>query len=112
MEDPSNDKHPSISDQLDACRAKVKELESQCRNAMADKAVAEIKLTPNRPYHILMRYTHTETPKEMRLFLEHLQLEETIFRSDHASNHLVMKGVLKRDKASFLEQIDLVLKSY
>lgn len=50
-----------------------------------------------------------ELIQEMRLFIEHLQLEETIFRSDHASNHLVMKGVLKRDKASFLEQIDLLL---
>ena len=44
--------------------------------------------------------------QEMRLFMEHLNLEETIFRSDHASNHLVLKGVLGRDQEKLLSQID------
>jgi radical SAM superfamily enzyme YgiQ (UPF0313 family) len=43
---------------------------------------------------------------ELRLFIEHLELKETIFRSDHASNKLVLKGVLNRDKIKFLDQIN------
>jgi len=43
---------------------------------------------------------------ETLLFMEHLELNETIFRSDHASNSLVLKGVLGRDKQRFIQQID------
>jgi len=34
------------------------------------QAVADVRLTPNRPYHICMRYTHLETTKEFLLFLD------------------------------------------
>lgn len=44
--------------------------------------------------------------KELQLFMNHLELESTIFRSDHASNSLVLKGVLGRDKQVFLSQIE------
>ncbi|MFT7686662.1 MAG: radical SAM superfamily enzyme YgiQ (UPF0313 family) [Candidatus Azotimanducaceae bacterium] len=40
--------------------------------------------------------------REMEILLNHLQLEKTIFRSDHASNYLVLKGVLGKDKESLL----------
>ncbi len=46
---------------------------------------------------------------ELQLFMQHLDLKETIFRSDHASNNLVLKGVLGKDKTRFLEQIQLAL---
>jgi len=49
--------------------------------------------------------------KEMKLFVENTNLEETIFRSDHASNFLVLKGILGRDKDDFLEKIEQILKS-
>ena len=42
---------------------------------------------------------------ELKLFMEGLELKETIFRSDHASNNLVLKGVLGKDKQLFLNQI-------
>ncbi|MBW0146292.1 radical SAM protein [Marinobacter arenosus] len=48
---------------------------------------------------------------EIRLFLEHLELERTVFRSDHASNYLVLKGTLGRDKQKMLEQVDLAINS-
>jgi len=48
--------------------------------------------------------------KEMRLFMTHLELSETIFRSDHASNSLVLKGILGRDKQRFLTQIEEAIK--
>ena len=42
---------------------------------------------------------------EMAHFLEHLQLERTVFRSDHASNWLVLKGTLGADKQRLLKQV-------
>ena len=46
----------------------------------------------------------------MQTFMENLNLNETIFRSDHASNYLVLKGLLGKDKAQFLQQINIALK--
>jgi radical SAM superfamily enzyme YgiQ (UPF0313 family) len=46
---------------------------------------------------------------EMQTFMQHLNLNETIFRSDHASNYLVLKGVLGKDKPLFLQQINNAL---
>jgi len=43
--------------------------------------------------------------KELAVFIEHTDLKETIFRSDHASNHLALKGILGRDKGKFIEQL-------
>ncbi len=46
---------------------------------------------------------------EIRTFIANLELTNTIFRSDHASNYLVLKGNLGADKQSMLEMIDLAL---
>ncbi|WP_376696296.1 radical SAM protein [Wenzhouxiangella sp. EGI_FJ10305] len=43
---------------------------------------------------------------EMRRFLEALNLGNTVFRSDHASNWLALKGTLNADKARLLDQLD------
>ncbi|MFL0805201.1 MAG: radical SAM protein [Agarilytica sp.] len=43
--------------------------------------------------------------QEMEVFLSHLELEKTIFRSDHASNYLVLKGVLGKDKEMLLGKV-------
>ena len=42
---------------------------------------------------------------EMEVLLSELDLEQTIFRSDHASNYLVLKGVLGNDKDALLNQV-------
>ncbi len=42
---------------------------------------------------------------EMEILLDTLQLERTVFRSDHASNYLILKGILKRDKDQLLQQV-------
>ncbi|WP_189572993.1 radical SAM protein [Marinobacter zhanjiangensis] len=42
---------------------------------------------------------------EAQKLLENLELDHTIFRSDHASNYLVLKGTLGRDKERMLEQV-------
>lgn len=43
--------------------------------------------------------------QEMEVFLTHLELDKTIFRSDHASNYLVLKGVLGKDKDALLAKV-------
>ncbi len=48
--------------------------------------------------------------EEMKLLMENLNLNKTIFRSDHASNHLVLKGVLAKDKARICAQIDRAIE--
>lgn len=47
--------------------------------------------------------------EEIRTFLEHLELERTVFRSDHASNYLVLKGNLGRDKQKLLDKVNLAI---
>ncbi len=42
---------------------------------------------------------------EMERFLAGLELQRTVFRSDHASNWLILKGTLGADKARLLEQV-------
>jgi radical SAM superfamily enzyme YgiQ (UPF0313 family) len=42
---------------------------------------------------------------EMERFLAALELKRTVFRSDHASNWLVLKGTLGADKARLLAQV-------
>jgi len=44
--------------------------------------------------------------REMQTFVGALELESTIFRSDHVSNHMVLKGILGKDKARMLAQIE------
>jgi radical SAM superfamily enzyme YgiQ (UPF0313 family) len=48
--------------------------------------------------------------QEMGWLLENLQLDNTIFRSDHASNYLVLKGVLGKDKARLLQTVRAALE--
>ncbi len=42
---------------------------------------------------------------EMERFLSGLELKRTVFRSDHASNWLVLKGTLGSDKERLLQQV-------
>jgi radical SAM superfamily enzyme YgiQ (UPF0313 family) len=42
---------------------------------------------------------------EMEQFLQALELKRTVFRSDHASNWLVLKGVLGAEKERLLQQV-------
>lgn len=43
--------------------------------------------------------------QELGLMIAQLNLNDTVFRSDHASNYLVLKGTLGRDKERLLVQI-------
>lgn len=46
---------------------------------------------------------------EIRTFIANLELDNTVFRSDHASNYLVLKGTLGADKARLLNKIDTAI---
>lgn len=50
-----------------------------------------------------------ELLREARDILAGLELARTIFRSDHASNHLALAGNLPTDQASLLAQLDAAL---
>ncbi|MFT4754897.1 MAG: radical SAM superfamily enzyme YgiQ (UPF0313 family) [Salibacteraceae bacterium] len=83
-------------------------------NATQPKFASTLVLTAHKGLaHYQNRYKGTfielntvELFEEMKLFMEQLDLKETIFRSDHASNSLVLKGVLGKDKLMFLRQIN------
>ncbi|MEA3497021.1 MAG: radical SAM protein [Bacteroidota bacterium] len=47
-----------------------------------------------------------ELLQEMKILLEHTELDKSVFRSDHASNYLVLKGILSRDKDKLLNLIN------
>lgn len=46
---------------------------------------------------------------ELKHFISNLELINTVYRSDHASNYLPLKGKLGKDKAALVEQIDMAL---
>lgn len=48
---------------------------------------------------------------EMRAFIANTELEQSIFRSDHASNYLILKGTLGREKERMLQEIDAALEN-
>ncbi|MBC8486727.1 MAG: radical SAM protein [Bacteroidetes bacterium] len=47
--------------------------------------------------------------KELKLFISETKLNNVIFRSDHASNYLVLKGILSRDKERMLKEINFAI---
>lgn len=55
--------------------------------------------------------TQRQLFQEMELFLSNLTLEKTIFRTDHASNFLVLKGVLNRDLDALLRQLRAAIET-
>jgi radical SAM superfamily enzyme YgiQ (UPF0313 family) len=48
---------------------------------------------------------------EQRNFINNLELKETVFRSDHASNYLILKGILNRDKEKLLADLKCAIKA-
>lgn len=48
---------------------------------------------------------------EMHTLLKHLELDKTIFRSDHASNYLVLKGTLGKDKEKLIAQVEQAMST-
>lgn len=55
--------------------------------------------------------TPAELSLELRTFVAALELERTIFRSNHASNYLPLAGNFPKDKARLVAELDAVLAS-
>jgi radical SAM superfamily enzyme YgiQ (UPF0313 family) len=55
--------------------------------------------------------TIVELAKELKLFIGQLEIQNSIFRSDHVSNNLVLKGILSRDKEELINLIDHAIDS-
>ena len=53
----------------------------------------------------------TELFTELHDFISHLSLERTIFRSDHASNWLPLKGTLPKDKKAMLTTLKMAIEA-
>ena len=53
--------------------------------------------------------TPEELSIELRTFVAHLELDGTIFRSNHASNYLPLAGNFPRDKARLVAELDSVM---
>lgn len=51
-----------------------------------------------------------EILEEMRIIIENLEVKETEFRSNHASNYLPIKGRLPQDKEKILNLIDQMIQ--
>jgi radical SAM superfamily enzyme YgiQ (UPF0313 family) len=51
-----------------------------------------------------------ELLQELRLFLEKSELSDCVFRTNHASNYLPLKGVLSRDSSELLRMIDSAIE--
>ncbi|NQT77572.1 MAG: radical SAM protein [Bacteroidetes bacterium] len=49
--------------------------------------------------------------RELKIFIGATELDQTVFRSDHASNYLILKGNLGREKERMLQEIDAALEN-
>ena len=52
------------------------------------------------------RLTPIEGFEEQKLFLEHLDSEGTVLRSNHASNYMSLAGTLNQDKERMIAQLE------
>ena len=46
-----------------------------------------------------------EVLRETELFLQHIDSEGSVFRMNHASNYLTLKGTLNRDRQALLDKV-------
>lgn len=74
-------------------------------------------LVPNTPLFDAVRRGEFTTPTpvesvlELKRFIESLNLDGTIFRSNHSSNYLKVGGTLPADKENMLHQLERVLNN-
>ena len=49
--------------------------------------------------------------RELRLLVDNMETDNCVFRTNHASNYLPLRGTLSRDRAQMLEVIDRALEN-
>lgn len=55
--------------------------------------------------------TIVELYEELKIFIERLEVENVIYRSNHVSNNLPLQGTLSKDKEELLEEIQIAIKN-
>jgi len=55
--------------------------------------------------------TIIELFEELKLFIENLEVENVIYRSDHVSNNLILKGTLSKDQSELIELLDVAIQN-
>lgn len=86
-------------------------------NAIAPRFVSTLVVTPVEGTPLwdeaargeVDELTPLELARELREFVAGLELDGTVFRSNHASNYLALGGTLPKDKARILAALDAVL---
>ncbi len=86
-------------------------------SAVKPKFLSTLTLSlPLEQAHFVSRFggeyhqqTVIELAEELKLFLENVITENTIFRSDHISNNLILKGILSKDRERLIEEINRVI---
>jgi radical SAM superfamily enzyme YgiQ (UPF0313 family) len=79
-------------------------------------AALTLMLTPKTELYRRMQKGEFELPEpfeileEMRIIIENLDVKDSEFRSNHASNYLPIKGRLPEDKQQILKLIDQIIK--
>jgi len=93
--------------------------ESACMlNAIGPRylSVLSLMVLPVTPLYQMVQSHQFEMPgpegllREMKMFIENLEVEQCIFRSNHASNYLPLSGTLKKDKGKLISLIDDALE--
>ena len=56
--------------------------------------------------------TPLELARELRTFISELDLERSIFRSNHASNYLALAGTLPKDQSALLDVLDAAIAGF
>ncbi len=75
---------------------------------MMEKNTELYKDYENRKFDIL---SPSEVAVETKLFLESVNLKNSVFRSNHASNYIPLKGTLNQDRKTLIAQINEALKN-
>jgi len=58
-----------------------------------------------------VQQTIVELYKELKLFVENLDVTNVIYRSNHVSNSLILEGTLSKDRLRLLQQIDEAIEA-
>ena len=56
--------------------------------------------------------TRLQILRETELLLQHIDSEGSVFRMNHASNYLTLKGTLNQDRDAMLERVRKGLEGY
>ena len=64
----------------------------------------------NRFDGLFIPLTIKELFEELRVFIQNISVNNIIYRSDHVSNQLVLKGILSRDRNQLIDAIDKAIQ--